>query len=410
MFRNFYGEFVKEHHTMPLWNPYLYGGMPFIDAMHGDTFFPLAALQFILPIQRALGYKLVIMVFFGGVFMYMFLLRFNFSPTLAMFGGLAYMLSGFLVSLVYAGHDGRMYITALLPLILMATISILRNKSLKSLLFFAFSFSILILANHPQFAYFAMWCVGAYFIYGVVRQFLDKKNINTLLKPSIIIITAIILGLAGSIVQLLPPYIYVNNYSPRAEESRGYDYAASWSMHQEEALSLILPGFVGTSVGDDDNYWGKNAFRLHSDYPGIIVTVLALLAVFYYRRKREIYFFTGVAIFALLYALGDHTPVFKLFYYVVPGVKSFRAPSTIMFLYIFSLVFIAVHGLKLLIDPELSARRYKKYLYFLSACAGILAFIALLFTVAAESIFKLWASIFYSSIPDVKSMSFETMG
>ncbi|MBD3169601.1 MAG: YfhO family protein [candidate division Zixibacteria bacterium] len=39
-----------------------------------------------------------------------------------------------------------------------------------------------------------------------------------------------------------------------------------------------------------------------------------------------------------------------------------------------------------------------------------MAFIALLFTVAAESIFKLWASIFYSSIPDVKSMSFETMG
>ncbi len=37
-FRGFYAEFVKVYHRIPLWNPYIFGGLPFIDAMHGDTF------------------------------------------------------------------------------------------------------------------------------------------------------------------------------------------------------------------------------------------------------------------------------------------------------------------------------------------------------------------------------------
>jgi len=37
MFRTFYANFVRHFHSLPLWEPYLFGGMPFVDAMHGDT-------------------------------------------------------------------------------------------------------------------------------------------------------------------------------------------------------------------------------------------------------------------------------------------------------------------------------------------------------------------------------------
>ena len=58
MFRNFYANFVRHFHSLPLWEPYLFGGMPFVDGMHGDTFYPLAFLKFFIPIHRAIGLKL----------------------------------------------------------------------------------------------------------------------------------------------------------------------------------------------------------------------------------------------------------------------------------------------------------------------------------------------------------------
>ena len=37
-FRQFAAEYWKTHHAVPLWNPYIFGGMPFVCGMHGDIF------------------------------------------------------------------------------------------------------------------------------------------------------------------------------------------------------------------------------------------------------------------------------------------------------------------------------------------------------------------------------------
>src|SRR4030042_1470167 len=107
MFRSFFSSFVNHYHAVPQWDPYLFGGLPFVDAMHGDTFYPLAALQFVLPIQRALGWKLVLTVFLAGVFTYLCMRAFKFSRPVSMLSALAYMFSANLVSWVYGGQDGR---------------------------------------------------------------------------------------------------------------------------------------------------------------------------------------------------------------------------------------------------------------------------------------------------------------
>lgn len=409
MFETFLADYFGKYLAYPLWNPYLFGGLPFVDAMHGDSFFPLSMLRFIMPVYRALGWKLVLAALAGGIIVYYYFRNRGFSYRISFLGGLFYLLNGFTISLVYAGHSGRLYISVLFPLLMLAIDKIFDRTNWKSLLLWAIGFSLLILANHPQLAYFAMWGVGLYTLYRMFFLLKEKGNVRRAAVISIIIIAGIIIGFAGSLVQILPQYVYVNKYSPRAEGGRGYEYAASWSLHYEELVSLVLPGFVGDSVGEKDSYWGRNAFRLNSEYPGIIVTLLALFALIYY-RKRDIYFFLGLAVLAVLYALGDHTPLFKLFYYVVPGVKSFRAPSTIMFLYDFSLVVMAVYALKYITESDLKSKdRDKIQNYFLIA-AGVVGAVALLFTIAPKALFSLYSSIFYPSIPDVKSMSHDYLG
>ena len=65
-FRGVYRDFVREYHELPRWDPYILGGLPFIDAMHGDTFYPTSLLKFFMPLHRAMGFKLILHVFLAG--------------------------------------------------------------------------------------------------------------------------------------------------------------------------------------------------------------------------------------------------------------------------------------------------------------------------------------------------------
>lgn len=402
-FRGFYAEFVKAYHRIPLWNPYIFGGLPFVDAMHGDTFYPLAILQFLMPLHKALGYKLVLTVLLAGIFTYLYLREMKMSIWAAVFGATAYMLSGFLVSLVYAGHDGRMYITSLLPLLLYTLEIGFRGRRFIWWWPFSAAFGLLILANHPQFAYFAMWCVGAYFVLKLVFAYRESRKIRSIVTPASGFIAAMIFGLALGLVQIWPAQDYVRHYSPRAGEGRGYQYAASWSLHGEEVISQAAPGFAGLSnlqnhppLTRENTYWGKNYFKINSEYAGMVALYLGLAGLFLY-RDRYSYFFLGLAVFALLYALGDSGLIFRFFYHVVPFVKKFRAPSTIMFLFCFSFAFLAARTIDTLQNEKKNRKTIGIYRWLL-ILAGIYFLAGLIFTRAGSGIMKVYTSIFYPNI------------
>jgi len=402
-FRSFYADFVREYHRIPLWNPYIFCGLPFVDAMHGDTFYPLAALQFILPLFKALGYKLVITVFLAGVFTYLYLRKMEFSTWASVIGGTIYMLSGFLVSLVYAGHDGRMYVTSLLPLLLYALEVGFRKKKLLGWWPFAVAFGLLILANHPQFAYFSMWCVGAYFLLRLIFVIKEDKIVGAWIIPSAGFILAMAFGLCLSLVSIWPTQDYVRKYSPRAAEGRGYEYAASWSLHAEEAISQVVPGFSGYSslsnhpaLTSEQTYWGKNYFKINSEYAGLVAIILAAVGLFVY-RDRYSYFFLGVAVFALLYALGSSGFIFKLIYNTVPFVSKFRAPSTIMFLFCFAVMFLAAKAVDQF-EKNKKIVNGKKIIVVLLILAGIYLLKGMILTVSGMGLMKFYTSIFFPKI------------
>ena len=39
-FRSFFVNFVLDNGIFPKWNPYIFAGLPFVDAFHGDIFYP----------------------------------------------------------------------------------------------------------------------------------------------------------------------------------------------------------------------------------------------------------------------------------------------------------------------------------------------------------------------------------
>jgi hypothetical protein len=407
-FRGFYANFWKTYHTMPLWEPYIHGGMPFVDAMHGDIFYPAAILQFLIKVTYALGLKLVLHVFLAGVFMFYFLRGLNLRREISFLGGLLYMFSPCLVSLVYPGHDGKMYVYALFPLAFMLLHQACRSGRFLHFLFFSLSFALLVFTAHMQMTYFAAWGLGLYFLYYLWSSRREVKGKTV--KYVAYFVVAIILGISLSMIQLLSPYFYLKNYSMRTmhtEGQSGYEYATSWSMHPEEAASEIVPEFSGDNVHTQGNfYWGRNPFKLNSEYIGLLALFLAVVTVIY-RRTSLIWFLTGLGIFAFIYALGGTTPFFWLFYYLIPGVKSFRGPSMINFLFCFAAVVIAMLGLDNFLKLKENLAEAKRFLKIAFILVIVYSGLAILVSLLRGTFFDIWVAVIYSGIDSAKRAAME---
>ena len=398
-FRHFYVEYVKLHGAVPVWNPFIFAGMPFIDAFHGDIFYPLSILKFFGNFYRMLGFNLVLHIFLAGIFMYFTARQFRLSRIASTLSAVAYMFSGFLVSLVAPGHDGKIFVTTLFPLAILFLDRAFEKKAILNFSLLGLVLGIIILSPHPQLSYYSLWGIALYGAFKIFLLYRESHSITATAKPAGLFAAAIIVGLLISAIQFYPGYIYTTEYSPRAETKRGYDWATSWSMHEQEAISLIVPEFVGSNSGEGNYYWGKNAFKDNSEYAGIIPLFLAFIGIFFSRRK-EAYFLGGLALFALIYALGDTTPFFKLFYYLIPNVKSLRAPSTIMFLFLFSISLLAGIGFQHIIEKgrDLPERTRKKLLRYLMIFPAVLFAFAALYSIAGEAMLSIHSSLLYSGI------------
>jgi len=400
-FRSFLVDFVQQHGAVPRWNPYIFGGLPYIDAFHGDIFYPLSVLKFFGNIFRMLGLNLFIHIFLAGVFMYLTARQFRLSKIPALIAGVCYMFAPYLVSFVAPGHDGKIFVTTLYPLVILFV-----ERGFLVRPFFNFSMvglviGLIILSPHPQMSYFMLWSVALYVGFKLVMLYLEKRRVKPLIRPAMLAAYAVVIGLLLSAIQFYPGFVYTNEYSPRGDTKSGWEWATSWSMHEEEAMSLLIPEFAGVSAQDTETYyWGKNFFKDNSEAVGAVTFFLALLGAFFCRR-REGYFFAGLAVLALIYALGATTPIFRLFYYLIPKVKALRAPSMIMFLFSFSaalLAGMAIQRLRDLKDEALS----KRFDYVLWGFPGFLLLMAVLFGVAGRGMLNAWTAIFYSDASTIQ--------
>jgi len=335
---NFYRNYIQEFGSFPKWEPHLHGGMPFVEAMHGPIFFPPSLLfRLTMPADRSFGLSEAVFVFLAGWFMFILLRFYGLRRESAFLGGLAYMFSPLLISLFYAGHDGKIWVTGILPFVFWLLERALAKRRLFDFTLFGLGYALMILTAHPQMSYFASVLLGALFVFRLVRGFV-KKDFK-IFKGALLIglfVLAIAIGVGISAAQLYPPYKYVSTHSHRTvqTEEKGIEYGNSWRMNMEDLVSTVFPDFVGLDLQGRQSYWGRNYFRINSMYVGMLVFVLGLAGVIALKRPI-LYFLGGFSLFAITYSLGTQLPFFYLYYYFMPGVKNFRAPEMIFFTAVF---------------------------------------------------------------------------
>lgn len=395
-YRSFLVDYFKEHLAVPSWNPYIFGGMPYIEAFHGDIFYPLSAIKLIGSLDRMLGWNLFWHILLAGLFMYFCGRQFRLSKTAALVAAASYMFSGYLISLVAPGHDGKIFVTALFPLAMLFLNRGFEKRPILNFSLLGLSIGLMILTPHPQMSYFSLWALCLYMMYRLVFLYRERRSIGPLISKASFTAGAVVIGLMLSAIQFFPGYTYTNQFSPRADTKRGWEWATSWSMHEEEAFSLVIPEFSGSvSQKTSTYYWGKNAFKDNSESVGVVSLFLALLGSFFGRRKER-WFFGGLAVFVLTYALGATTPLFHL-YYLIPKVASMRAASMIMFLFAFSIAMLAGMGVQRITELVKDGQAFSpRFRYLLWGAPGLMLALALLFSSSGRGMINLWTSLFYS--------------
>jgi len=375
------------------WDDSRLGGIPTMDALFADAYHPLVWTQFIMDPARAVGFKFILTVWVA--FMSAMLLAWNLTGN-KWWGsllGFLYAFSPEYFTYIYGGHDGKMMVFAIAPLALLAVRKIVRDGSLPYLIVFALSITWMILGSHLQLTYLFLWGAGLYTLYEAAFH---CDTLATRGKRIGLAAAALAFGLALSCFQIIPPYLYTTTQSVRGEgDHTNYGHAVSWSFHQEEMAQMLIPGFIGVDVYEQDAnsnsfkgssfvdvtmdeynqmskagnmgspfYWGHNSFKLDHNNAGALLTFLGFLCLFLPGKRRWACFWGLGAVVALSYGMGDHSPLFKLWYNILPGVKNFRAPGMALFWLPLLLVMMAGPVLRAISEPsEDSAKNHKALLH-----------------------------------------------
>jgi hypothetical protein len=330
---------------LPLWNPYILGGQPFLGNPQMGVFYPMSLLLPFLPVQVFLSLNSVLHLFLCGAFMYLFLCRWTVRRVPALAGAIVYMGSACLVSRLQ--FPPMIQTAAYFPLLLVCLDGCLdRSRHWEALFGVAITVGLLVLAAHPQIAYLSLVCSLCYALMRLLSQWhqgwgrREKGEARWVAGRLLPLIAAGAVGLLLTSVQILPA-LQLLTESPREEMTTGQ--ANRFFLEPMHLLTLIAPRFFGNPASGD--YWGGgNAWE-----PTVFVGWLPLLCIGYAvarcGREALVRFWAVVALLGLWLALGTAGGLYWLAFNVVPGLSNFHDPARFLFLMTFSFAVLSAVGL-----------------------------------------------------------------
>ena len=349
---------------LPLWNPHLYGGVPFLADMQTGLFYPPNLLLFLLAPQfpyKALEWMAVLHVFLAGLFMYLCLRYLEPGRSLrtpaALLGAVAYMFSDLFI--VHFGNLNLIAVAAWLPLVFLLFWRALRSRSLGLAAGAGIVLAVATLAGHMQITlYIGLALAIAAAFEAWISQ---RRRWQDWLWPFLALLVTAVVALGLTALVLLPAFEYAG-LSPRAGLS--YWDAARYSLVPGLLGEMLVPALF--SSREPSLYWGVWD-RVAAGYLGIFSLLLAGLAVLL-RRGRRVQVLVVLSTVAFLLALGGESVFHGWAYKLLPGFGQLRAPARLILLLDFALAALAALGLDRLLSPL--GRRERRL--FGSAWRGLL--------------------------------------
>ncbi len=305
--------------NIPLWNPHIFSGVPFLAGPTSALLYPPNLLFLLFDLSTAINITTALHIYLLGVFTFLWTWRRGIHPVGCLFASTIIICCGAHMTHVYAGHVKMLCAMAWAPLILLVTDQLWVKPSLKWFLIGCLAVAMQILAAHPQTVFYGAVTIA---IYSILHIFKARGRITIPLMLGGMYVAGVLLAAA----QLLPTY-EATKLTVRSG-SIPFEVVSSTSLPPENIVTAVVPGFLGDN--EAVRYWGQWYYWEVSAFLGIIGLGLATYGSIYGHRDARRYSLWMCMILMVL-ALGSHTPLLRILYAFVPGFNKFRVSARFLF-------------------------------------------------------------------------------
>jgi hypothetical protein len=379
---------------IPLWNPHIFCGFPYISAAQSSLFYPLNVIYLLAGVARGMNLFIAAHIFLAGLGIVLLLNEFRVRPLAQLAGATAFMFSAPLVCRIYPGHLGLLGTSPWVAFVCLFAYRIYRYDTFRESIFLSLGLGLLLLSGTNQYCYYVFIALLLYSLF-LFLELWKKGDGKKMTRFSLFIVTGIILGLALSSIQLIPGIEFSINSN---RQHLPYSFSSSCSFPPENMVTFLCPFFFGNP--NNGTYWGRWYHWEACSYFGIISLLLSLIAFLGLRKNENKNHVIAFGIFAALFiiaSLGGYTPFFKILYSFFPGISMFRAHSRFLFIGIFFLSLLVGLGLENLLRGD-SDMRKSIILRFLLPAIVVVAGFSLFFSLhGSENNYEPWKKLIYSS-------------
>ncbi len=352
--RHFLQESLKAG-TLPLWNPYVYGGHPSF-ASNGavPSLDPFNVLFIFLDLPAALAWRTFAQVCFSAILMFLYLRHLGLYKAAGLLGALSYTLN----SMYYANiFDWALGGFLWLPLVLLLTDKALETRLLMFVMLAGLSLGVCLLSSPLQpMAYILFIFFGLYVLRFLILE--QRKGGWGYFHPLVIIISV---GLLLASIQLIPSaelFLLVRRGGAVSGRTVTEAILATIAL-----ITFVFPGLGGQMKGGMlfSQAWGGET---HSQgYIGFLPLLLALIATFCWidRRKWPLIILALAGIVIVLY-----TPLRSFVY------------DRFFLVYIFSASVLAAYGANALLTDHLNRQVVYRVLKIVSSFVGLIVIATLI--------------------------------
>ncbi|MCX6356692.1 MAG: YfhO family protein [Candidatus Aureabacteria bacterium] len=349
----FFGFGLLRQGIIPLWNPYLFCGYPFIENWQSAIFYPLNLIFLCMPTHTAISVSFALHVFLIGAFTYFFMRRLSISGFGALIASLTFMFSAPVILRIFSGHLSVVCALPWFPAQLLAVEAGLKTRRGSCFILAGVALGMQLLSGHPQYVYYSLIGIALYVIFrGVFIRGEGGERGARIFTP-LFFAGYIILGFALAAVQVLPSLDFVR-YSSRGQMLE-FGEAAGGSFPPENLVTFLMPTVFGDFVRVF--CWGRCYFWEAAVYVGILSLTLALTGFASRERRRIAFIFLAIGAISLIMAMGGYTPLLEYIYKYVPGFKLIRGNAKLLFLTIFSVSVLAGVGAQGIVEDLRGRRR-----------------------------------------------------
>ncbi len=349
---------------LPIWNPYVFSGMPFLNDIQSQVFYPLNYLFLFLNLFLKLTYYQVELIVLSHIFL-IFLFSFILFKSLKIDEKIAFLSSLFLTFSSFVTlrtiQLGPLAVFTYFPIITYFFFKFLKeDKISKNAIYGGIIFGISFFAGYPQFSLFLIYNLLLYFLLNI----LINKKFNYFQFINLFIF--FLVGFLIAMIQFYPSYKYL----PFTVRKRlTFEEASDGSLSFLQLINIFIPKFFGSVSGEGTDtifYWLYPYGHYYWEtgiYLGILPFFLSIYGLVYSKRKEKYLFFIP-AILSLLFAFGKNFFLYNLLFNILPGLKQFRFPSRFLAIYTFNMVILSAFGIEALLKERERKNFYKFLILF----------------------------------------------